>query len=72
MLNEQHMPRFEGNKVKILGQGRVKPFQAHHLNIPEIKMNHVKFISLIGVLCKLNFTILMIVLACYIPYIKTW
>ena len=45
MLNEQHMPLFEGNKVKILGQGRVKPFQAHHLNIPEIKMKYVKLLN---------------------------
>ena len=34
MLKEQHMPRFVGNNVKMLGQSSFTPFHEHHLIIP--------------------------------------
>ena len=39
MLNEQHIPLSVGNMVKMLEQLILRPFQAHHFRIPNMKYN---------------------------------
>jgi hypothetical protein len=56
MLNEQHIPRSVGNFVKILEQGRGKPFQEQVLSIPEmIPLNMRSCMGLVDVMLLTKF-----------------